>query len=525
MACGLLALLLSLPPAHNRSEPSPHRAPAVACEQMVECLNSSSSSSPSRPLHPSHTCPGEPECSGRGKCHGYAEDGSPRCECSAAFFGRDCSHKRHDCASLRSCADCQVSHDQNDANGKFCGWCADGRYCVPKHVHRGLVRRGRGCATWYEDSCPARNRSVSRGGPEAGMISEFGDDTSVALAEALVAMIDEAGGEGTSSRLAVTSVLGLSALTLWCLRRERKAVERRRRFEEFMAEEQRMLHSSEPVHLSLPVSCRQLGPTADEARGLNASAMAEALGMSGGGGASHASLPPSKPPTRTHCVVERSAASPEARERVEDKASVEEEKEEERMHFEFRGGLVAWQVRQDIEERKAQRRAATEEAREKAAAEKREAAEQAVLQQLRGEAQMMRQAQPTSTLTTVTCSSGSPAEAFLHPTLALLHLRPSPTLPLILQPNPPPPLNLQPAQPQALNLRPHKPPPLKLQRPPCQRPAPSGQQLILLALTRSQPPSNSTLRQRPWLLPQSLRVTPCRNLLKRKPSESQSRLF
>lgn len=108
-----------------------------------------------------------------------------------------------------------------------------------------------------------------------------------------------------------------------------------------MAEEQRMLHSSEPVHLSLPVSCRQLGPTADEARGLNASAMAEALGMSGGGGASHASLPPSKPPTRTHCVVERSAASPEAIGRVEDKASVEEEKEEERMHFEFREA-VSW---------------------------------------------------------------------------------------------------------------------------------------------------------------------------------------
>lgn len=71
---------------------------------------------------------------------------------------------------------------------------------------------------------------------------------------------------------------------IWCARREKRAAERRKRFEAFMAEEQGMLYgpkSSTP----LPHSFRKLGPPAPEpgssvAPSIDQRAMVDALGMS-----------------------------------------------------------------------------------------------------------------------------------------------------------------------------------------------------------------------------------------------------
>lgn len=99
-------------------------------------------------------CPGSPECSGHGTCRAAAGAQAVACECHAGFFGKDCGRRERDCARLRSCADCQ-----NAANQKFCGWCADARYCVPKHVHHELKKHKKACTAWHEDSCP-RNRTA-----------------------------------------------------------------------------------------------------------------------------------------------------------------------------------------------------------------------------------------------------------------------------------------------------------------------------------------------------------------------------
>ena len=134
--------------ATNASELEPRRAAAAACSLT-----------------------GIAQCANHGQCRAGA-DGTPSCRCAKGFFGRDCSRKERDCAQLRSCADCQDA-----ANGRFCGWCAEAHYCVPKHVHRALVKRGKACKVWYEDSCPAHNRS--RPSSYELALEEMADDTSV----------------------------------------------------------------------------------------------------------------------------------------------------------------------------------------------------------------------------------------------------------------------------------------------------------------------------------------------------------
>ena len=73
---------------------------------------------------------------------------------------------------------------------------------MPKHVHSALMVDGQGaakkrqCGTWYEDSCPAPKRVPRPGNATLGDNGfmdlegdEWGDERSVALAEALVEMI------------------------------------------------------------------------------------------------------------------------------------------------------------------------------------------------------------------------------------------------------------------------------------------------------------------------------------------------
>ena len=125
-------------------------------------------------------CLGTPPCSAHGKCHeSKLASGGPSafsCKCEGGYFGKDCAHKKHDCVRLQSCTVCQ-----DPANAKFCGWCADGRYCVPKHVHSALMQDGQGaakkrqCGAWYEDSCPAPKR-VPRPPGNGTLASGAGDD-------------------------------------------------------------------------------------------------------------------------------------------------------------------------------------------------------------------------------------------------------------------------------------------------------------------------------------------------------------
>lgn len=245
---------------------APDARPA-ACDRMVECpLNDT------KPAHskPRPVCPGIPACSGHGRCIDAKNDGTPNCRCDSGYFGRDCARKERDCAKLRSCADCQ-----HPANTKFCGWCAQGRYCLPKHVHRTMAKRGKACSAWHEDDCPAHNHTrTSTPDEDEGPPGERGDDMTVALAEALVAMIDEAGGEGTSTWLGYW-LLALGILGgVWCSVREKRAAERKRRYAAFMAEEMEMLHGRDaPFDARSPSGKlagsggRQLGPWASEPRG------------------------------------------------------------------------------------------------------------------------------------------------------------------------------------------------------------------------------------------------------------------
>ena len=119
---------------------APILARPAACTDLVECEHEGNSTlhgathSPPKPLLPNH-CPGKPECSGHGQCQRpNPPTTEPTCRCAQGFFGRDCSRQQRDCTKLRSCTDCNHA-----ANGKFCGWCADSRYCVPKHVHKMLA--------------------------------------------------------------------------------------------------------------------------------------------------------------------------------------------------------------------------------------------------------------------------------------------------------------------------------------------------------------------------------------------------
>ena len=140
------------------------KAPSEECGKLVECGNASlglNAKGTSFKGPQMKGCPGSPPCSGRGQCHETKSSTSSvySCKCEGGYFGKDCAHKKHDCVRLTSCAVCQ-----DPANAKFCGWCADGRYCVPKHVHSALLKDGQGaakkrqCGTWYEDKCPAPKR-------------------------------------------------------------------------------------------------------------------------------------------------------------------------------------------------------------------------------------------------------------------------------------------------------------------------------------------------------------------------------
>ena len=198
-------------------------------DRVVECANVTDAELPDE----ERACPGSPvACSGRGRCS------LGECHCDAGFFGKDCAHTKHDCVHLRSCGDCN-----NAANTRFCGWCADGRYCVPNHVHKALLRKGGACQEWHEDSCPRRaprNGSVAAGGADEDDgedDDERGDDRSVAFAEALVAMIDERAGKGTSVWLLLAGSVAALACVARCALHEQRAADRRLRYEAYMAEE------------------------------------------------------------------------------------------------------------------------------------------------------------------------------------------------------------------------------------------------------------------------------------------------
>ena len=198
-------------------------------DRVVECANVTDAELPDE----ERACPGSPvACSGRGRCS------LGECHCDAGFFGKDCAHTKHDCVHLRSCGDCN-----NAANTRFCGWCADGRYCVPNHVHKALLRKGGACQEWHEDSCPRRaprNGSAAAVGADedAGEDDdERGDDRSVAFAEALVAMIDERAGKGTSGWLLLAGSVAALACVARCALHEQRAADRRLRDEAYMAEE------------------------------------------------------------------------------------------------------------------------------------------------------------------------------------------------------------------------------------------------------------------------------------------------
>ena len=193
-----------------------HVSPSL-CENLVECRDGVIRTG----AH--HACGTVPECSGRGSC----QDGLS-CRCDRGWFGRDCSHRERDCSQLRSCVDCQDA-----ANQAFCGWCAAGHYCVPKHVHKALAKRGRECLAWFEDTCPAAHTTNATGtgtvgpggaGADDGLweLAALGDESSVMLAEALTSLYEEgSSGEGNGQRASswgsVLLVLSVAAASLRCL--------------------------------------------------------------------------------------------------------------------------------------------------------------------------------------------------------------------------------------------------------------------------------------------------------------------
>ena len=355
-----------------------------------------------------HACPGNPEeCSGHGKCIAL------QCHCYEGYFGQDCHHRNRECTKLKSCSDCQ-----NPANQKYCGWCAGDRYCVPKHVHKALDRKGKSCAAWHEDTCP---RNMSATNARDDILMEWGDDRSVALADALVAMIDEAGGKGTSSLVGTLLILfGIGCVVL-CTMREKRADERRKRFEAFMADESEALKArstggmpGSPWGLVTPHS-RQLGPPAPPADGpapdVHTRALADAIGQgaefgsngrnvlpSGGGHAQHACAAQGQRERllREHDAADDAADAARAEAAMKAKA--------EALHRSVRDA-----ARRDIEERKEKRRALAEETRQSAMRLDRAAAEEKARAELQQRIQAMRPA--ATSIPVVSVASSCEAEA------------------------------------------------------------------------------------------------------------------
>ena len=288
-----------------------------------------------------------------------------------------------ECTKLRSCGDCQ-----DPANTKFCGWCADGRYCLPKHVHKGLVRSGKGCAQWHEDTCPARkpvpggNRTGTSGLDANGdsLAEEWGDDRSVALAEALVAIIDREMGEGASSWVGFFLLLGGIALVLLCTLREKRANERRKRYEKFMEDETENLRQANhpfvcgsprgQLGLRTPMSnhLRRLGPD-PEAGG-------------GGGEVIMTATGPRDPRARALAEAMGGAMSPQAMEREENGSAssvvldASQRVKDDAAKAEAEAKAVRDAARRDIEERKEHRRRMAEQTRVQADAAERQKAEE-----------------------------------------------------------------------------------------------------------------------------------------------------
>eukprot|EP00965_Chrysotila_dentata_P161882 5346369-Pleurochrysis_carterae.AAC.3 len=86
----------------------------------------------------------------------------------------------------------------------------------------------------------------------------MGDDTSVQLAEALVALIDGAAGNGSAQWVFFFLLLACCAGVLRCGMREHQAAVKQKRFEAYMAEET----ETGRTPFSVPRACRQLGPWA-----------------------------------------------------------------------------------------------------------------------------------------------------------------------------------------------------------------------------------------------------------------------
>ena len=363
---------------------APILARPAACTDLVECEHEGNSTlhgathSPPKPLLPNH-CPGKPECSGHGQCQRPNPPMmEPTCRCAQGFFGRDCSRQQRDCTKLRSCTDCNHA-----ANGKFCGWCADSRYCVPKHVHKMLAHKGKACTAWYDDKCP-RNSSTALGVDANGysIFEEWGDDRSVALAEALIALIDGSGGEGTSGTLGTLISLMTLGLVALCTLREKRAAERRKRFEEFMkSDESETLQGGlgSPTPFKAP-HYSQLGPAWTESTGMHESVLADALGTAAPHPtASSLRMPPREvlpsPQPAGDALLEPYATLPPAA-----------PENDEAVRQSMRDA-----ARRDIEERKERRRAAAEDARNEALRAERAVAEERVRAQLQAKAGLVQE--------------------------------------------------------------------------------------------------------------------------------------
>ena len=356
-----------------------------SCGDMVECEgNTTISSVP--------TCPGHPtECSGHGLCRAAEGSGHVHCHCSSGYFGNDCGRRVRECTKLRSCSDCQ-----DPANAKFCGWCADARYCLPKHVHKGLVRKSKGCTAWYDDTCPAPRSNKSAGSDSSNtLFEEWADDSSVALAEALVMLIDGEMGEGASSWLGFFLLLGGVSLVILCTLREKRAEERRKRYEAFMTEEAESLRGNLNAYSPwaggrTPQHGRQLGPSWAEAHAeeetSNATPRASALAdaISGSAMSGLASTPTrvsaGMAGTRMVSSAERELAA--AREAAAQEAAAREAARKEEAQSEALRRSVRDAAYRDITERKEMRRRLAEETRESAIQVERAAAEESARAEL-----------------------------------------------------------------------------------------------------------------------------------------------
>ena len=298
---------------------------------------------------------------------------------------------------------------------------------MPKHVHKALQRKGKACTAWYEDTCPARkgsggastapaNTSATPKPSEEAVPEEWGDDRSVELAEALVAMIDNAAGEGTSSWLGFFLLLGGAALIFICTLREKRAQERRERFEKFMAvadEGESLNGASTPWGaLTTPRRPGRGGGGAPQPPGTagaadegvlmaHARALADAMGI--GAASSRANTPmgmaAAAGAAAEAAVAAREAAagarppappplSPHAAQRA---AQIAAEAEEEAVKEAVKQAAL-----RDIEERKERKRLQAEQMREKALQAEREAEEETAREELRRRTQEMAEgAEPT----------------------------------------------------------------------------------------------------------------------------------